>query len=60
MCIRDRNLSEAIDAFEVSSLFEGTMGNEFVQYLTHIKRAEWQRYLMTVSEWEQAEYFNLF
>ena len=54
------NLSEAIDAFEVSSLFEGTMGNEFVQYLTHIKRAEWQRYLMTVSEWEQAEYFNLF
>ena len=54
------NLSEAIDAFEVSSLFEGTMGNEFVQYLTHIKRAEWQRYIMTVSEWEQAEYFNLF
>ena len=54
------NLSEAIDAFETSQLFKETLGEEFVQYLTHIKRAEWQRYLMTVSEWEQAEYFNLF
>lgn len=54
------NLSTAIDAFEASPLFRETLGDEFVQYLSHIKRAEWQRYLMTVSEWEQAEYFNLF
>lgn len=54
------NLSAAIDAFEDSQLFKTALGDEFVQYLAHIKRAEWQRYLMTVSEWEQAEYFNLF
>jgi glutamine synthetase len=54
------NLSAAIDAFENSQLFKTALGDEFVQYLAHIKRAEWQRYLMTVSEWEQAEYFNLF
>jgi len=54
------NLSTAIEAFEASQLFSATLGEEFVQYLVHIKRAEWQRYLMTVSEWEQAEYFNLF
>ncbi len=54
------NLSTAIDAFEASQLFRDMLGEEFVEYLLHIKRAEWQRYLMTVSEWEQAEYFNLF
>ena len=54
------NLSSAIDAFEASQLFKDTLGDGFVQYLAHIKRAEWRRYLMTVSEWEQAEYFNLF
>lgn len=54
------NLSAAIDAFEASDLFSAELGDEFVRYLAHIKRAEWQRYLMTVSEWEQAEYFNLF
>lgn len=54
------NLSGAIDAFENSLLFQSALGDDFVRYLAHIKRAEWQRYLMTVSEWEQAEYFNLF
>lgn len=54
------NLSAAIACFEQSDLFRTALGDEFVHYLAHIKRAEWQRYLMTVSEWEQAEYFNLF
>ncbi|MFT6675570.1 MAG: glutamine synthetase [Sulfitobacter sp.] len=54
------NLGAAIEAFEASTLFRAALGDEFVQYLVHIKRAEWQRYLMTVSEWEQTEYFNLF
>jgi len=54
------NLNAAIDAFAASPLFRSTLGDPFVDYLTHLKRAEWQRYLMTVSEWEQAEYFNVF
>ena len=54
------SLAEAIDAFEASALFNEALGEEFVNYLVHIKRAEWQRYLGTISEWEQAEYFGLF
>lgn len=54
------SLFEAIEAFEASPLFLTMLGGEFVHYLAHIKRAEWKRYSMTVSEWEQTEYFNLF
>ena len=53
-------LIEAIEAFENSQLYRATLGDAFVDYLSHIKRAEWKRYLMTVSEWEQDEYFNLY
>ncbi|MEE9314650.1 MAG: glutamine synthetase family protein [Rhizobiaceae bacterium] len=55
-----KSLIEAVDAFEKSKLFRRELGDDFVDYLTHIKRAEWERYLMTVSEWEQQEYFHLF
>ncbi|MEE9322498.1 MAG: glutamine synthetase family protein [Granulosicoccus sp.] len=54
------NLALAIDAFESSTLYRSQLSDDFVNYLCRIKRAEWQRYLMTVSEWEQAEYFSLF
>ena len=55
-----QSLIEAVEAFSSSTLFRETPGTAFVDYLTHIKRAEWQRYLMTVSDWEQDEYFNLY
>lgn len=55
-----RSMAEAIAAFERSSLYRTALGEETVAYLLQIKRAEWARYLATVSEWEQAEYFNLF
>ena len=54
------SLSEAIDAFEASDMYRAALGEETVTYLTRLKRAEWDRYLMTVSEWEQAEYFSAF
>ncbi|MDF0595193.1 glutamine synthetase family protein [Psychromarinibacter halotolerans] len=54
------SLIAAIETFETSTLFRQALGDGFVSYLAHLKRAEWDRYLMTVSEWEQAEYFNLF
>ncbi|MBN8291105.1 glutamine synthetase [Rhodobacter sp. NTK016B] len=53
-------LEAAVHAFEASPLYAQTLGEDFVRYLAHLKRAEWARYLSTVSEWEQAEYFNLF
>ena len=55
-----KNLIGAIEQFENSVLFKEQFGSEFVEYLAHIKRAEWDRYLDTVSEWEQAEYFSAF
>ncbi|TDK52132.1 glutamine synthetase family protein [Antarcticimicrobium luteum] len=54
------SMAEAITAFDAASVFRETLGEDFVSYLLQIKRAEWERYLATVSEWEQTEYFNLF
>ncbi|MEM7195721.1 MAG: glutamine synthetase family protein [Pseudomonadota bacterium] len=55
-----KNLIEAVEAFEQSAIYRDALGDGFVDYLAHIKRAEWERYQMTVSEWEQDEYFNLY
>ncbi len=54
------NLGEAIEAFAASAFYRAQLGGEFVDYLTTLKRAEWQRYLASVSQWEQDEYFDLF
>lgn len=55
-----RSMIAAVEAFGASDLYREEIGEEFVSYLMHLKRAEWDRYLMTVSEWEQSEYFSLF
>ena len=54
------SLIEAIDAFDQSPLYRNMCGDGFVDYLTTLKRAEWKRYSMTVSDWEHTEYFSLF
>jgi glutamine synthetase len=53
-------LIDAVEAFETSSMYRAALGEETVNYLAHLKRAEWDRYVMTISEWEQAEYFTAF
>ena len=55
-----KSLIAAIERFEGSNFYREQVSSDFVDYLAHIKRAEWDRYLMTVSEWEQREYFSLF
>ena len=55
-----RSLGDAIDAFESSDLYRQYLGDEFADYLIHLKREEWDRYLMAVSDWEQSEYFTAF
>lgn len=55
-----QSLLAAIEAFESSAHITACFGEAFVSYLAILKRAEWDRYLMTVSEWEQQEYFGLF
>ncbi|WP_238364677.1 glutamine synthetase family protein [Mesobacterium pallidum] len=54
------SLIAAIEAFEAGDLYRRTLGADFVDYMSVLKRAEWKRYLATVSEWEHAEYFGIF
>jgi glutamine synthetase len=54
------NLGDAIIAFDSSQFYRRILGDEFVDYYSHIKKAEWDRYLASVSDWEQREYFSLF
>lgn len=53
------NLRDAIDAFAGSELAKAMFGADFVDYLSVLKRAEWNRYRLAVSDWEQSEYFAL-
>lgn len=54
------SLLSAINLFDRSSFYRNALGDSFVDYLSTIKRAEWDRYHQAVSEWEQIEYFGLF
>ncbi|MEM9358576.1 MAG: glutamine synthetase family protein [Pseudomonadota bacterium] len=54
------SLLSAIQHFENSQFYRGALGDAFVDYLSVIRRAEWERYNLTISDWEQAEYFNVY
>lgn len=54
------NLQTAINMFAASDLYREALGDQVVSYFARLKQAEWDRYLMTVSEWEHAEYFSAF
>lgn len=54
-----RSLGEALDALAADPVFERAWGREVVAWFTAIKRAEFDRYLAHVSDWEQREYFGL-
>lgn len=54
------SLIEAIDAFANSVVLRRSFGSVFVDYMEHLKREEWTRYMQAVSDWEQQEYFTVF
>lgn len=54
------NLMDAVDALDGDGFFRGAMGDAFVDYLVTIKRAEIARFLDSVTDWEQREYFELY
>jgi glutamine synthetase len=54
------SLLNAIQHFEGSTFYREALGDTFVDYLTCIRRSEWNRYHLTISEWEQAEYFGIY
>ncbi|MBY6058126.1 glutamine synthetase family protein [Leisingera daeponensis] len=55
-----RSLGQALEGFASSTLCREALGQDTLEYLLQLKTFEWERYLDTVSDWEQAEYFNLF
>ena len=55
-----KSLIAALERFDESDFYRQALGSDFVSYISRIKHAEWERYLMSVSEWEQREYFSLF
>ncbi|MCW4385067.1 glutamine synthetase family protein [Salinibacterium sp. SYSU T00001] len=54
-----KSLGAAIDALEADEAFRAALGDEVVEWFATIKRAEYDRYLSQVSDWEQREYFAL-
>jgi len=46
--------------WERGAFYRAQLGDPFVDYVIRIKRAEWDRYLAAVSEWEEREYLSLF
>jgi glutamine synthetase len=62
-----KNLAEAVAALRVDEVFRAGFGAGFVDYYTHIKAAEVERYEKEagsdhpdVTPWEQKEYLDLF
>jgi glutamine synthetase len=61
-----KNLAEALTALRTDDAFRAGFGGGFVDYYTHIKAAELERFQKEardqpeVTAWEQKEYFDLF
>jgi glutamine synthetase len=55
-----KTLGEAVLALKEDAFFRDALGGEFIDYYTHIKTSEIERFQADVSEWEQREYFEMF
>jgi glutamine synthetase len=55
-----KSLRDAVAALKDDPFFREKLGGEFVDYYTHIKNAEIDRFLAEVTDWEHREYFEVF
>ncbi|MBE9477156.1 MAG: glutamine synthetase, partial [Proteobacteria bacterium] len=55
-----KSLVDAINALKNSDFYRAQLGDAFVDYYSHIKLAEWDRYIAAISDWEEREYFALY
>ncbi|MBR0829193.1 glutamine synthetase [Bradyrhizobium manausense] len=55
-----KSLRDAVAALKDDPFFREKLGGEFVDYYTHIKNAEIDRFQAEVSDWEHREYFEMF
>ncbi len=54
------SLAAAVNNLGNSQLFRQRLGDQFVDYYLTIKNAEIDRFMQTVTDWEQREYFEIF
>lgn len=54
-----RNLAEATDRLEQSSVAHELFGAEFVEHFVATRRWEWRQYERAVSDWELRRYFEI-
>jgi glutamine synthetase len=50
------SLGEALDVLESDSFVRRAFGDQFMQAFTTIKRTEWRRFQLAVTDWELREY----
>jgi glutamine synthetase len=50
------SLGEALDALEADSFARSVLGDQFMQAFLTIKRNEWRRFQLAVTDWELREY----
>ena len=55
-----KSLRDAVAALKDDPFFRERLGAEFIDYYTHIKNAEIDRFQAEVSDWEHREYFEMF
>ena len=54
------SLMEAVDVLDSDAFSRGAFGDQFVDYIVGLKKAEIGRFLSEVTDWEQREYFEIF
>ena len=54
-----RSLDAALAALDADACLRDALGPAFVDYFIRLKEAEIERFLLEVTEWEQAEYFEM-
>jgi glutamine synthetase len=55
-----KSLREAVFALDEDPFFRRVLGDAFVDYYVHIKKAEIARFQAEVTDWEHREYFEMF
>ena len=55
-----KTLAEAVDAFEADPFVEQVLGSALKQEFITYKRAEWEEYHQSISQWEVDKYARLF
>jgi glutamine synthetase len=54
-----RDLHAALEALANCPELVNWLGKEFVRVYSAVKRAEWKKYISTITEWEREKYFKL-